>query len=186
MAQKADKVRRKPSAVEVPAKGEDPAERKRVLNVLAQRRYRQRRKEHVKKLEAQNAKHQLGDQTNTMSPVPMIPPIASLPDATTSNNSDTVSWRSPETLIEHESKESPIETSVALESLQDDTFSMFDPSFVAFPGDLQIDWDSARLPSLPQSPMNSSSDADQNSLSPPSCSSDSVYSFPDEAYLPML
>lgn len=63
MAQKADKVKRKPSAVEVPAKGEDPAERKRVLNVLAQRRYRQRRREHVKKLEAQTAKVRTGDQT---------------------------------------------------------------------------------------------------------------------------
>ncbi|KAI1629096.1 hypothetical protein EDD37DRAFT_604004 [Exophiala viscosa] len=44
---------RKPSVLEVPPAGKDPAERKRTLNVLAQRRYRQRQKEHVKKLEAQ-------------------------------------------------------------------------------------------------------------------------------------
>lgn len=37
----------------VPEPGKDSAERKRVLNVLAQRRYRQRRREHVRKLEAQ-------------------------------------------------------------------------------------------------------------------------------------
>lgn len=44
---------KKAPVVEVPPAGKDPAERKRALNVLAQRRYRQRRKEHVKKLEAQ-------------------------------------------------------------------------------------------------------------------------------------
>ncbi|EXJ64778.1 hypothetical protein A1O7_01116 [Cladophialophora yegresii CBS 114405] len=36
----------------IPEPGEDAAERKRVLNVLAQRRYRQKRKEHIRKLEA--------------------------------------------------------------------------------------------------------------------------------------
>ncbi|KIV80105.1 hypothetical protein PV11_07627 [Exophiala sideris] len=46
-------AKRKASVLEVPPAGEDPAERKRALNVLAQRRYRQRQKEHVKKLEAQ-------------------------------------------------------------------------------------------------------------------------------------
>ncbi|KAL6249897.1 hypothetical protein RBB50_003753 [Rhinocladiella similis] len=45
--------KRKGDALNVPQLGEDAAERKRVLNVLAQRRYRQRRKEHLEKLEAQ-------------------------------------------------------------------------------------------------------------------------------------
>jgi hypothetical protein len=44
--------KRKAADLDLPEKGGDAAERKRVLNVLAQRRYRQRRKEHVKKLEA--------------------------------------------------------------------------------------------------------------------------------------
>ncbi|KIW15168.1 hypothetical protein PV08_05213 [Exophiala spinifera] len=45
--------KRKADALNVPQPGQDAAERKRVLNVLAQRRYRQRRKEHFEKLEAQ-------------------------------------------------------------------------------------------------------------------------------------
>jgi len=49
----------KPKAVPlaVPEPGDDAAERKRVLNVLAQRRYRQKRKEHIRKLEAHAADH---------------------------------------------------------------------------------------------------------------------------------
>lgn len=45
--------KRKATDLNVPCPGEDAAERKRVLNVLAQRRYRQRQREHVKQLEAQ-------------------------------------------------------------------------------------------------------------------------------------
>ncbi|EXJ79556.1 hypothetical protein A1O3_07835 [Capronia epimyces CBS 606.96] len=44
--------------LKVPQPGEDAAERKRMLNILAQRRYRQRRKQHVQRLEARvNADH---------------------------------------------------------------------------------------------------------------------------------
>lgn len=43
--------KRKAPPLDVPAKDLDPAERKRVLNVLAQRRYRQRKKEHFQELE---------------------------------------------------------------------------------------------------------------------------------------
>ena len=61
------------TAVHVPDLREDAAERKRVLNVLAQRRYRERRREHLKKLEshlenstsprAGNTKDELNDTT---------------------------------------------------------------------------------------------------------------------------
>ncbi|KAK5063166.1 hypothetical protein LTR84_005242 [Exophiala bonariae] len=44
--------KRKADDIDLPVRGQDPAERKRVLNVLAQRRYRQRKKEHIEKLEA--------------------------------------------------------------------------------------------------------------------------------------
>ncbi|KAK6366902.1 hypothetical protein LTS17_010453 [Exophiala oligosperma] len=53
MATRNRQSKRKADALNVPQVGEDAAERKRVLNVLAQRRYRQRRKEHMEKLEAQ-------------------------------------------------------------------------------------------------------------------------------------
>ncbi|KAK7894673.1 hypothetical protein LTR67_005412 [Exophiala xenobiotica] len=45
--------KRKATDLSVPDPGEDALERKRVLNVLAQRRYRQRQREHVQQLEAQ-------------------------------------------------------------------------------------------------------------------------------------
>ena len=55
MPRESPKVRRKvTTAVHVPDLREDAAERKRVLNVLAQRRYRERRREHLKKLESQH------------------------------------------------------------------------------------------------------------------------------------
>ena len=53
MSSSSNQPKRKAQEIEVPGRGEDAAERKRVLNVLAQRRYRQRKKEHVQKLEAQ-------------------------------------------------------------------------------------------------------------------------------------
>jgi len=46
---------KKAATVKVPEIGQDATERKRLLNVLAQRRYRQRKKEHIKNLEAQVA-----------------------------------------------------------------------------------------------------------------------------------
>ena len=74
MPRESSKVRRKvATAVHVPDLKEDAAERKRVLNVLAQRRYRERRREHLKKLEshldnstsppAGNTKDELNDTT---------------------------------------------------------------------------------------------------------------------------
>lgn len=54
--------KRKAMDLDVPRRGEDPGERKRVLNVLAQRRYRQKRKAHFQKLQAQVT--QLGVETS--------------------------------------------------------------------------------------------------------------------------
>jgi hypothetical protein len=53
MARLTPKSRRKATAVQVPDLKDDAAERKRALNVLAQRRYRERKREHLKKLESQ-------------------------------------------------------------------------------------------------------------------------------------
>ncbi|KAF7511944.1 hypothetical protein GJ744_003177 [Endocarpon pusillum] len=44
---------RKASDLAAPSRSDDPDERKRILNVLAQRRYRKRKREHVKALESQ-------------------------------------------------------------------------------------------------------------------------------------
>jgi len=43
--------KRKPAQLDLPALDDDPAERKRVLNVLAQRRYRRKKKEEIQDLE---------------------------------------------------------------------------------------------------------------------------------------
>jgi Domain of unknown function (DUF3425) len=46
-------AKRKATVIQVPDLEQDAAERKRVLNVLAQRRYRERKREHLKNLESQ-------------------------------------------------------------------------------------------------------------------------------------
>jgi hypothetical protein len=53
MARQATKTKRKATVLRVPDLEDDAAERKRTLNVLAQRRYRERKREHLKKLESQ-------------------------------------------------------------------------------------------------------------------------------------
>lgn len=53
MHKQTQKPKRKAAVVLVPDLRQDAAERKRLLNVLAQRRYRERKRDHLKKLESQ-------------------------------------------------------------------------------------------------------------------------------------
>lgn len=53
MPRHASNSKRKAAPIQVPDLEQDAAERKRVLNVLAQRRYRERKREHLKQLESQ-------------------------------------------------------------------------------------------------------------------------------------
>lgn len=53
MARQPTKTKRKATVVQVPDLKDDAAERKRALNVLAQRRYRERKRDHLKRLESQ-------------------------------------------------------------------------------------------------------------------------------------
>ena len=57
-------TRRKASSIPVPDLDDDAMERKRVLNVLAQRRYRKRKREYLRKLEASIVSHDDGDDGN--------------------------------------------------------------------------------------------------------------------------
>ena len=54
-------TRRKASSIPIPDLDDDAMERKRVLNVLAQRRYRKRKREYLRKLEASIVSHDDGD-----------------------------------------------------------------------------------------------------------------------------
>ncbi|KAF3483004.1 uncharacterized protein GIQ15_02328 [Arthroderma uncinatum] len=65
----ANRHKRKADDIVVPDISEDAAERKRVLNVLAQRRYRQRKKEHMAQLEAK-AKKSREKTPESTEPVP--------------------------------------------------------------------------------------------------------------------
>ncbi|RMJ25868.1 hypothetical protein PHISP_03245 [Aspergillus sp. HF37] len=67
-------AKRKAAELSVPDITENPAERKRLLNVLAQRRYRQRKSRHLQSLEAQaqkkNGPHEHTDKDDNTSSVP--------------------------------------------------------------------------------------------------------------------
>ena len=180
MAQQVQTAKRKAAAVNIPPQGEDPAERKRTLNVLAQRRYRQRRREHVKRLEEQNTFDLSTDQQLRL---PDDGPATDdgLTTGAIAERGSPAKETSASTNIEHGPEYSQITSYGA--------FEMLDSSFVAFPDDLQMDWDLCKLPSLSSSPSSSPSGDELTSFSPANTSatsSSTTYSFPDEQNLPML
>jgi Domain of unknown function (DUF3425) len=169
--------KRKAVDVPIPAKGEDPTERKRVLNILAQRRYRQRRREHLKQLEA---------HVGVQSP----------PKSSAFNNTTSATCNIAQLQISR--IRSPVESVNVADFQQSrdsgllddqDPFAMFDPDFVST---VPCDWNSL-LPSLPGTPFTTDGSAEGHTLSLSSLPSPSTskttetpYSFPDEAYLPVL
>ncbi|ETN45904.1 uncharacterized protein HMPREF1541_00085 [Cyphellophora europaea CBS 101466] len=189
-------VKRKAADLAVPSKGEDPEERKRVLNVLAQRRYRQRRKEHVKKLEAA-AK---SPQPQTTATSPSSPEAARNEVASGGENGATGSKEESQPIDASAFEkldrayppavfEQAVATSVA--GALDDPFA-YDLSYTVFPEDLQLSTQSDpwRLPSLPGSPscLSSTHASSLTSFSSPVTDSTKspTYDFPDEAHLEVL
>lgn len=181
--------KRKASDVAVPERGEDPAERKRILNVLAQRRYRQRRKEHVKTLEAQAGKSRTQSQASSKSPTADSCTITPNTEDATPSGSESIT-PTLEALVPAAAYFRHVEDfQPDQDQLFDDPFAMFDPNFVAFPTDLQPEWSTMDLPSLPGSPLSATDPSDMSLRSPPSPGSSSrtpTYSFPDEAHLEVL
>lgn len=192
-------AKRKAADLAVPSKGEDPEERKRVLNVLAQRRYRQRRREHVKKLEAAAHSQQSPDTAQSTPGAEQCRQEAELStskgDSGSEKSSPTVDQSSFDKLDDAYPPEvfQQAETVIAPSSLEgalDDPFA-YDFSYTAFPNDLQIatldnQW---ALPSLPGSPSPLSSphpssltpfSTPDSTKTPPPCD------FPDEAHLEVL
>ena len=169
--------KRKALDIALPEKGEDPAERKRLLNVLAQRRYRQRRKEHVKSLEVEARKSR---STSVTSPTTDVSPIEVLPPISEATAQILDQFEVPDSYFQ------PPEP--AQSQLFDDPFATCDPNFVTFPTDLQNDW--TQLPSIPNSPL-STTDPSNLSLSPFNSEStrtppDYQWTFPDDANLEVL
>ena len=178
--------KRKASDFDVPPKGDDPAERKRMLNVLAQRRYRQRRKQHVKSLEARAGQRH---ESNAFSESPTEGRARVQPQTAPSVNADVSG-----TEIMAPSFDAFASTEFDFQPLTqpeqgqpfDDPFAMFDPSFVTLPNDLDP-WNTD-LPSISNSPITTT-DPSNLSLTSPSSSSrtptDTHY-FADEANLEVL
>ena len=180
MPQTKDKPKRKASDLAIPKKGDDAVERKRVLNVLAQWRYRQRRRVHVKKLEAQQESGSPPAVGQEHSTVP-----SAIAEKGSSQAFDTAAAGGLQ-IDTSEAQQPDFETGLMA---FDDRFAVFDPNFVTFPTDLQASWDgSARLPSLPNSPLSPSNEEFMSltSFSSPGSSETSIYSFPDEAHLPVV
>jgi hypothetical protein len=169
--------KRKAPALDVPRKDEDPAERKRVLNVLAQRRYRQKRKEHLNKLEAASL------STAAEIEAESVPLDASKKDLDVNQQRCNLlppeQARTPCLQDFQEAfppdiydEEVPITTG----------YNAFDHA-IAFPDDLQLSDNLWSLPSLPSSPQPSSHTSSLTSFSSPTSATTSpptTLTFPDE------
>jgi hypothetical protein len=161
------------------------------LNVLAQRRYRLRRKEHVRNLEAE-----AGVATKNSK---STPPCSK---STVKTSSFQLGGDDSEEPPSDESIESALEAFTQpnfnfqpvdhiqqhQDELFDDPFASFDHSFVAFPSDIQAGWN-VQFPSLPASPRASTEpSATTMSLTPLTSPASSLtpYSFPDERNFDIL
>lgn len=176
--------KRKAPELKVPKPGDDPEERKRVLNVLAQRRYRQRRREHVKKLEAAASASPEANEAGSS------PAAASSPSNHTALTKDTTKAIVDPVAFQTLDQAYPPEVFQQAASVveQSNTGCGFDDSFAVYPTDLQLSAfdDSWALPSLPSSPAPSSSHSSSatsfspsSSLSsPPNNPSSDSYSLP--------
>lgn len=141
-----------------------------MLNVLAQRRYRQRRKEHVQKLEAQASNANPPD-SSTPSPQDQI--TQGTVETSCGGQVDTALPTQPlfepsayfEQIPLEDDQLYPLETSSRGQSLisQQDPFAAYDAGPFASPPENQLLWDtSVRLTSLTNTPLSSSSCSSSN------------------------
>ena len=179
--------KRKAKQLDVPTIDDDPAERKRLLNVLAQRRYRRRKKEHIQKLEHSVARSSTSDSTESPQSIP-TPPAPS-PQRTAYPFHDVAFDSLDDNLVADPTTDStyfPIRT----DTPSKDT-SFFEPAYLDPRALAAFDatFGSFTLPSLPPSPSLSGSDHSLGHLRSPSrpLSRSSINSLSrDEAHLPML
>ena len=206
MSRHAGNTKRKAAAIQVPALELDAAERKRVLNVLAQRRYRERKREHLKRLESQaeSSPSSLSGQEASATCSEHAQPTSYQPQETIRNSTPVCVPVSPALNI----FVNPVAPGELVNSLFGDSGCIpdsFDPVLPTWPGPMF-------LPSLLASPITtpttdpSSSEQTPDTDTSPS-SSDSVdwapiqdmdllstlqtmstrtYTFPDERHTNML
>ncbi|KAJ9657169.1 hypothetical protein H2198_004527 [Neophaeococcomyces mojaviensis] len=171
-------ARRKATQLNVPTLDDDPAERKRVLNVLAQRRYRRRKKEQIRSLENQARKN----------PEQLSSTETSSADCDTPTPSENSSLAFPTYALEVD----PAFNSVAFLSCSGDSYAEFLESSCSIPTAFDAP-DMTFLFPLPSMPPSPSPTPPSNSLAQQdgqSSQEQSIFEetldFPDEAHLPML
>lgn len=176
----ATEQRRRAKRLDVPNLDDDPAERKRVLNVLAQRRYRRRKKEHFQRLEqlAHPEYPALAEQqvNDNIGQVEFSQPQLSCFDHVANQQSLSV---------HDEDREFPTSAIVGPYDF-DGSFGFDSATLEAFDASLSFP-----LPSLPTSPsLSTATPASSNTMARTSTSRstdfDQNLDFPDEAHLPML
>lgn len=192
MASNKGQPKRKAQEIELPTRGQDAAERKRVLNVLAQRRYRQRKKEHVQKLEAQTqsldnrdandgpkliqSKDLSSDNRSTSSPLSQThsgrlqcePSIMYEADAIATeefegNSFDPTAYFS--STSPGQLQKDSLDQSTADQSnlFQVDPFAVYDVNNLALPASNQCFWDTTlEFPSISNSPQSSTTGSSSN------------------------
>jgi hypothetical protein len=196
----------------IPEPGKDAAERKRVLNVLAQRRYRQKRKEHIRKLEAKAVVAEAVQDTDQPQASPRSNSVSISDPRASQDLDDEAASHSQQLQCPFAAAHLypfdndpilPNDLGLAAQAL----VSPGDPFGNLLPDDHSL-WDtSILLPSLPSTPLStskhsSSGESETWSLTPAAlpkspeewqappqppafAAEDMTYSFPDEAYLEM-
>jgi hypothetical protein len=184
--------KRKAQDIELPTRGQDAAERKRVLNVLAQRRYRQRKKEHVQKLEAQtqplatigpNDQHKITQSKDLSSDDRSISSTSSQTHSGRSQCEPSIINEVHEIATEEFEENSfdptayfsstspgqlqkdPLDQATAGQSnlFPVDPFAVYDVDNLAFPASNQCFWDtSLEFPSISNSPQSSTTGSSSN------------------------
>lgn len=176
----ATEQRRRSKRLDVPNLEDNPAERKRVLNVLAQRRYRRRKKEHV---------HRLEKLTHQDLPIST--------EAQVTENSDQVECSPIEiSCLDQFPQPQPLNVHGVDQPFSTETMNQqysFEASFGYDSGTLEaFDYSlSFPLPSLSASPsLTTVTPTSQHAMTQTSRSEstdfDQCLDFPDEAHLPML
>jgi len=173
-------IKRKAKQLNLPALEEDPAERKRILNVLAQRRYRRRRKEHLQGLERTAGTDNLmntATEQQAQTPIPLT--IATSPENPSFDHFTNTHYTDPETGCSYIplQPEGTSQDFLYPTDLDPATLEVYEASF-SFP-----------LPSLPSSPSLSNTTMSPSNASSLTSRSQSLFDENlgmDEVHLPML
>lgn len=172
--------RRKAKQPNIPALDEDPAERKRILNVLAQRRYRRNKKEHLRNLERSAGKGSLTHMTSEQqAQTPALFNVVSPAEDSMFDHCSNMLCIDPTTSSGYcpLQPENPTQGFLDLACLDPTTLEAFNASF-SFP-----------LPSLPSTPSISNVSTSPSNRSNHDCQSQSLFDDSlgtDEVHLPML